>query len=123
MSAKTCIALVRLMNSEGFVPDSCSIEIGPIQAGRYGEFGIGWIAVGLAGNGYLFPWTLPDLIARAESESSVQALMQLCRQTWPVAPGTPDVKVQSLREQMGKYWPYDRLDLPWDWYWGLQGIL
>lgn len=110
-------------NNEDFMPDSWAIEIGPVESGRDGEFVVGWIALGLSGNGYLFPWTLRELVNRAEGVQEIEQLMRLCRDVWPVEPEAVGLDVQSKREQMGPYWPYDELDRHWDWYWGLQGIL
>ncbi len=110
-------------NDEDYVPDSWSLQIGPIETGKDGDFTVGWIAVGLGGNGYLFPWTLPELVERAETIAGIQSLMKLCRETWSVDASTPSASIRSGRIELGNYWPYETFDLPMDWYWGLQGLL
>ena len=110
-------------NDEDYVPDSWSFEIGPIKSGRDGEFVVGWMAIGIGGNGYLYPWTLRELVQRAEQLPEIVKLMRLCRESWPVDAELQNMEVQQGREQMGPYWPYEKLDKPWDWYWGLQGVL
>lgn len=110
-------------NDVDFVLDSASLLIGPIETGPDGEFMVGSLAVGLGGNGYLFPWTLRDLVERAERIPEVQQMVELCQATWPVEPAVPDQRIQEARRHMREYWPYDRVDRPWAWYWGLQGLL
>jgi hypothetical protein len=81
---------------------------------------IGWISVSISGYGYLFPWTFSDLVQRAEAHPGIRQLKELCRRTWPVEARSPTPQQQEVRKQMGELWPYDRIDLRWDWYWGLQ---
>jgi hypothetical protein len=109
-------------NSEDFVPESWSLRLGPVEIGQP-RCVVGDLAIGVGGNGYLFPWTLAELISRAERQPKIRDLMQLCRRTWPIAPEVPHLSMQSAREQLGKHWPYERVDLALDWCWGLEGIL
>jgi hypothetical protein len=109
-------------NDEDFVPDSWSFMIGPITSGEDGEFMIAWMALSLSGNGYLYPWTMRDVLQRIERIPAMQRVMSLCRETWPVEPEKPAKRIIEARKAMGKYWPYERADLPWDWFWGYQGI-
>jgi hypothetical protein len=71
------------------------------------------------GHGYLYPWGLRDLVDRAEGAPGVGPLMALCREAWPVEPEEPPAGAVRARELMGHLWPYDRLDLRRDWYWGV----
>ena len=107
-------------NDVVFAPDSWSIQIMPLDSGQDGEFQVGWLAIGLEGNGYPFPWTLRDIVEKAERIDGIQQVMQLCRSTWPVDPESPDATIEDGRRAMGMYWPYDDLDRAWDWYWGMQ---
>ena len=103
--------------------DSWSLEIGPITSHDLGGevvYMVGWIAVGMHGYGYLYPWTLCDLIERAEACAPVHALMDLCRRTWPVAAKKPPRQVIKARQKMGELWPYPDTDRCWDWCWGLR---
>jgi hypothetical protein len=103
--------------------DSWSLEVGPILSydlATEEPYHVGWVAVQVGGYGYLYPWTFYDLITRAEAISPLQALTDLCRRTWPVAPGPPPRKVVKVRKAMGDLWPYPRADQPWEWSWGLQ---
>lgn len=110
-------------NDVEFAPDSWSLQIMPIETGQDGDFLVGWIAVGISGNGYPYPWTLRELVNKAEAIPVIRQLMQLCSETWPVEPGTPNARIQAARRELEEYWPYDRFDLPWDWYWGMQGLI
>ena len=103
--------------------DSWSLEVGPIVSydlATEEPYHVGWVAVQMGGYGYLYPWKFRDLISRAEALPSLQALTNLCRRTWPVAPGPPPRNVVEARKAMGDLWPYHRADQPWDWSWGLQ---
>jgi hypothetical protein len=109
-------------NELTFCPDSLSVEVGPVQLCRLAceePAEVGWVEVRFSGNGYLYPYTLRDLIARAESSPAVRRVTDACRSFWPVEPLPPDAATIGLRKQMGKLWPYDDLDRPWDWYWGI----
>lgn len=110
-------------NAEPFSPDSWSLIIDPIELGTDGEFIVGWLGLALGGNGYLHPWPLKDFIAHVERLPAVQAAMKCCREFWPVAFEPVPLQVQSAREEMGRHWPYERVDLPWDWHWGMQGLI
>ena len=106
----------------GLYLDSWSLRIGPIftyDLASEGPFHVGWIAVEASGNGYLYPWTFRDLIDRAEALKPIQALMGLCRKTWPVAPVPPRRRAVKARKAMGELWPYPLADQPMDWFWGL----
>ncbi len=118
-------------NEEALTLDSWTLEIGPTQSYSMGSddmFLVGLIAISLHGYGYLYPWTLRDLIDRAEAIAPIVGLMEGCRRlwpivpsqrTWPINPNQPGRRVIKARQRMGKLWPYDRPDLPWDWFWGL----
>ena len=109
-------------NDQDLSLEDWSLTAGPILSHSLGSehtFMVGWIAVGLYGNGYLFPWSFRDLIDRAESIAPIRDLMDLCRRTWPVPRVAPDPETIEARRTMGELWPYPRLDGPWDWAWGI----
>jgi len=103
-------------------PDCMAIEIRPVKIRRLENeepFHVGWASMYFSGYGYLYPWTLRDVVARAESSQEMQHLMQLCRSHWPVAGSMADPSVVALRKRLGELWPYDKFDKPWDWCWGV----
>ena len=110
-------------NDEELGLDSWSLEVGPILSHRLGAdemFHVGWIGLSLHGSGYLYPWSLADLVARAGADASIRAAADLCRRTWPVAPERPSPKIVRRRKKLGELWPYPQANLAWDWYWGMQ---
>jgi len=109
-------------NDEDFVPDGWSLRLGPVVSGRDCEFLLGSVCVSLSGNGYPYPWTPHDVVLRAESISSVQRVMALCEQMWPIESIEASPRVQAGRRAMGKYWPYERIDRPLGWTWGFAGV-
>jgi len=80
---------------------------------------VGWMSLSLCGPGYLYPWTFPELVSRAEACQKIVAAAKLCRSTWPVEPSVPPVTIQEARMKLGELWPYADFNLPWDWYWGI----
>jgi len=98
------------------------LEVGPIEcadlASEDAVYLVGWLAVGLSGPGYLFPWTFRDLVAHAEKSAGLQAVAAVCRSIWPIAPQVPDARRIEARRIMGRLWPYP-IDAPVDWVWGL----
>ncbi len=110
-------------NTIDFCPYSLDIEIGPVMIGSLGCEALafaGWIGVSLSGSGYLFPWTFRDVVKRLEGAPEIQRMTDVCRSFWPVSPGPPEDRIVDMRTQIGELWPYEDLDKPWDWYWGLQ---
>lgn len=109
-------------NDRALTPFDWWLTLGPIETSDLGaddSFLVGWMSVGLGGDGYLYPWTFRDWIASAERSPEIRAVQQLCRTLWPVDPSPPRRKVVRGRKRMGKLWPYDRLDPPQDWFWGI----
>lgn len=99
-----------------------ALEAGPILSHALGgeaAYSVGWLSVAMHGPGYLYPWDFRGLLDRVESAPGVHHLMDLCRRTWPVRGDPPPRRVIRARRRMGELWPYDRLDLPSDWSWGL----
>ena len=115
-----------------------TVEIGPIEVGSMSSersFAVGWMSVGFGGNGYLSPWTPRDLTGRAMVLQQLERLTRVCRETFPVDPGYRGPGFRSggslrrlfqrplsrfkRRREMGDLWPFEELDLPWDWYWGV----
>jgi hypothetical protein len=123
-----------------------SLTIEPIETHWLGSdhsYVVGWIKLGMSGYGYLYPLTPADLVRRAQTHPKLVALRELCRAIWPVTPGpvrvplwwrlphrrrrhaqdmrggVPSRRVRKLRERMGDLWPYDSLERPFDWEWGI----
>lgn len=109
------------------------VSLRPVSIGTLDseEFVVGWMSVSLSGQGYLFPWTPRDLTSRAEQLPPLRPVMDLCRRRWPVeANATAKVlerltaglrvhRTRRTRKQMAELWPYEDLDRPWDWFWGV----
>jgi hypothetical protein len=107
-------------NDTDFLPYELGVEIGLIESWLMGDEQIcevGWMSLTLSGSGYLFPWTFPEVVRQLESVPLIGKLTDVCRSTWPVAPGPLNRKVVEFRRKMGKVWPYEDYDRPWDWYW------
>ena len=103
-----------------FCPDGWSLQVGPVEArclDNESTYRVGGMAVSFFGSGYLYPWTLPKLRLRLESDSRVAAVMSLCKEVWPVKSFIPDGHKKRLRKEMGDLWPYPESDGPNDWFW------
>lgn len=110
-----------------------SLEVGPIHVSEMskGPFAVGWISAGFGGNGYLWPWTARDLTDRAVALDALKPMTEICRTHFPVHLGYRGdgfrrgrlggmfSRKSYVRRRMGDLWPFDRLDEPWDWYWGV----
>lgn len=110
-------------NDVDLVFDSWAVEIGPILCSDLASenpVDVGWLSLNLCGNGYLYPWSFAELLARVEANDAIRRVTDLCRATWPVAPDPPDAATCDQRGEMGELWPYPTTDLPWDWYWGIE---
>lgn len=110
-------------NAHGFAPDTWGMTTGPTECHDLGgetSLFVGWMNVRLHGNGYLYPCTLAELVARAQSNPDLARVTDLCRETWPVDMGLVTERHAAMRKQAGELWPYPSLDMAWDWYWGLQ---
>jgi hypothetical protein len=110
------------------------LSIEPIDLSQMSSdapFRVGWMSVGYGGSGYLHPWTARDLTDRAATLAALSPLTVVCRKHFPVDPVyrgggfrrgiLPGVfsRRAYIRRRMGELWPFDRLDVPWDWYWGV----
>jgi hypothetical protein len=64
--------------------DSWSLTIGPVEGGTMDEEAerVGWMAVSMSGNGYLYPWGREALTRHLEGHAGVAKMMALCRETW-----------------------------------------
>ncbi|MGC4004598.1 MAG: hypothetical protein QM811_16345 [Pirellulales bacterium] len=74
-------------NEIDFLPYELTLQIGPIESFELSwdeAKHVGWIAVGVSGPGYLFPWTFEDVEQRLRSSPEIERLAELCRTTWPV---------------------------------------
>ena len=107
--------------------DNWSFDIGPVmlppdpddeRANNIEALQVGWIDLRLGGQGSRGVQTPMQIVARAEAQPAIQAMMRLCREFWPVEPTPVPEEVIAGRQMLGPYWPYTRHDLPWDWYWG-----
>lgn len=122
---EVCNAVQRIGSPENTVDltlDSWSLEIGPCFTRSLSADDsclAGWIGLNLSGYGYLYPWTLAELVKRAEREPAIQKLMDLCNQTWPVEASAPRRADIRIRRKMGNLWPYPSLNEPLGWYWGI----
>jgi hypothetical protein len=79
----------------------------------------GWISLNLSGSGYLWPWTLSELIARAESVAGIRRAMDVCRETFPVAARRPWWWERRRRRSCTAFWPCADLHALPDWSWGV----
>lgn len=112
----------------------CSVWIEPIELGQMSDdatYKVGWMGVSFSGYGYLYPWTARDVTDRALASPDLRRVADVCRRLFPVDPnGTPSLlerltperrrsRITSIRKRMRDLWPFDDLDAPWDWYWGV----
>lgn len=98
-----------------------NLHIGPISRFSHEsetEYEVGWIEVTLWGYGSMFPWKPRELIDCALAFPEVASVLDLCRETWPVQAEAPNEEWQSMRRDLGDYWPYPSVDIPIDWCWG-----
>lgn len=109
--------------------DNWSLDIGPVllypdptqeQAQEIDALQVGWIDLRLSGQGSRGAQTPAQIVARAEAQPSIHAMMQLCRDFWPVEPAPVSEEVIASRRLLGPFWPYAEYDRPWDWYWGFR---
>jgi hypothetical protein len=109
-------------NKIDFNPYDLSVEIGPVEIHTLesDKALVGWIGVSFHGYGYLYPWTLRDVVDRIDRSPEIQRMMQVCRSFWPVPERALDPRIVELRKEVKPLWPYDRYDKPWDWYWGVR---
>ncbi len=110
-------------NDTDFCPDSLDIEVGPIEAYDLGgdvRAFVGWVAIFLSGYGYLYPWTLRDVVDRLQDAPEIQRIAQICRSFWPVPAERLEDRVVEGRKQLGGLWPYEDIYKQWDWYWGVR---
>ena len=109
-------------NDRDFCPDGLSLEVGPIEIYSLGTeliAHVGWIGLSISGSGYLFPWTIQEVVERAATAPAIQRLTDVCRASWPVTPERPEPRIAEARKQLGELWPYADLHKTWDWYWGV----
>jgi hypothetical protein len=109
-------------NETDLVLDGWSIELGPIHLRNLSDDAVlhaGWIGVTISGPGYLYPWTVREVVERAEAHPRLRNLVALCRSTWPVPNEIPDPRTQRLRTKHTTHWPYGDVKLEWDWHWGV----
>ena len=107
-------------NDRGWCPGDLGIILGPILAHDLTceiQPQVGWIETGISGPGYLFPWTLKDVVARLEAISEVRRMMEVCRTTFPLPVNPVGDQIIELRRTVTQLWAYDDFERPWDWYW------
>jgi len=98
------------------------LQVGPIEIfdlATEQPYHVGWIGLSLGGDGYLFPWTLKDLVKRAEACPEVRSVANVCRDLWPISPELPSQERMQNRRTLGDLWP-DPIDAPVDWAWGVE---
>lgn len=102
--------------------DSLGITIEPIRleclGSAHDQFA-GWMSLDVSGPGCIWPWTLPDLIRRAEGVAGLRRAMDVCRRTFPVVPRRPSWWVRRARRRALAFWPCDDVNAPLDWSWGV----
>jgi hypothetical protein len=107
-------------NKTDFYPDTLSIQVGPIYSynleSNHAQQA-GWIAVGISGAGYLYPWTLNDVIERLEKSPHIRRIMEACRAFWPVADPKPELSIAKVQRHSADFGPYEEVGKPCDWHW------
>lgn len=109
-------------NEHGFAAWDCSLTIGPIENCTLSmdkPVHVGWLAIGISGDGYLFPWEPKDIVARAEQSEPLKQLAAICRRHWPSSAPSPNSQTVELRKSMEQGWPYADVRKPLDWCWGV----
>ena len=109
-------------NSVDFTPYSLSFEIGPVEMFSLAtdkSAKVGSMAMCVTGDGYLWPWTFPETVQKVAASRQIAELTELCRSHWPL-PARPARWLSTRRRKsLGDLWPYEDLDRPLDWCWGL----
>ena len=109
-------------NTVGLYPDGLSFLVEPVQSSNLGTecWHVGWLALSFSGHGYLYPWTLRDIVKRAQDSPEIMRLCDICRSTWPVPSRRPSFLEVRRRKKYSLLWPYDDFKKPYDWYWGVR---
>ncbi|HEY1066463.1 MAG TPA: hypothetical protein VGE52_10155 [Pirellulales bacterium] len=144
-AARQIVARDHQPSDEAFSPEWLFLHVGPVDCSTFDDeddkaqtedrltvepadneendgllrYPVGWMELSVSGFGWLFPWTLRQAKDKMESRPEFQALMELCRTTWPMTPQLPDEQTIAMRKAMGGLWPYDDLRRPHDWSWGI----
>lgn len=98
----------------GFIIDL--VELNDPQ--EYDTFQVGWIYFSISGQGYLFPWTYEETLAKLRAHPVLQQVRDICREMWPATTQPPRPGIISDRPKMGKLWSEPQ-DAPYDWYWAI----
>jgi len=109
-------------NEQPMILDKVGFEIGIIESALLVSEKpvlVGHMALWFSGTGNPYPWSFRDMIDRAEALPEIRAMTELCRETWPVKPAKPSWREKRKRRRMGRLWPYEGVDWPMDWFWGL----
>jgi hypothetical protein len=110
------------LNSIGFFPESLGLSIGPVRCSDLvseRSWLVGWIEMTFSGGGYLYPWTLRDVVKRAHDSAEITHLCDICRGTWPVPSRRPSILEVKRRKKFHRLWPYDDVKKPYDWFWSI----
>jgi hypothetical protein len=108
-------------NNIHFLPSDFSLELGPVSAGLLSTedtVQVGWMSLNLGGSGYLYPWSLSEVLERASSSAAIKALTDVVQAMWPVPSVAPEKEIVEIRRQLPDIWPYEA-ERAWDWYWGV----
>lgn len=85
------------------------------------RFEVGWMSFSVHGNGYMFPWTYEETLAKLREHPVLNQIRAICQEMWPASTTPPNPELIAARSEMGKRWA-EPLDAPLDWYWTINGI-
>jgi len=84
-------------------------------------FAVGWMNFSVHGNGYMFPWTYEETLAKLREHPVLNQIRAICQEMWPASTTPPDPELLAARAEMGKRWA-EPIEAPLDWYWTINGI-
>lgn len=111
--------------ANNFRPDSWSLEFGEVELHSLNgwdlpngkvisEVQAGMMSFSLSGYVYFYPWTFREWIEKFTHAPGLQAVCDLCRNTWPVESQSPSKTLVMLRRECEGLWPYDDIQAPHD---------
>jgi len=112
-------------NAAGLCLSDLSLHIGPIHAATLADDAprhVGWIALTLSGQGYLFPWTREEILKRTQQSNALNALTQICSDAWPIDPHTlrGTKNIRGLLKRMRKAIGQETVDTLNAWQWDIK---
>lgn len=105
-----------------FTPHSVGFEIGSVDLFSLASdktATVGTMGLSIEGPGYLWPWSFSEAVQKLEASREIAVLMDLCRLHWPLPVKAARWLSTRRRNSLGDLWPYEDLDRPLDWCWGL----